>query len=174
MPTTPFIGISVLIHVGVILFHKIFRIKPRMQHAVVPLTSRHYIFSTIIVVSMFSVMLFMAFGLLSASVHEQHSTVYLVEDTAQWLAADNGGSQIIAAVGGEYRTQALGIAGAVLLFIGIISLIPRIRFPRTAVSSVTQGGYSRVQTSLLMGGLLSLLISITYIVIYLLIAFHAY
>ena len=167
MPTTPFIGISVIVHVAIIIFHKIFHIKE--QEAKVERFSKvQRLFSYSIVGGMLSLMLFTAGTLLFVSITERHSTVYLAQDTALWLANQTNGEEMLAAAEAAYGSQASIIS---LIALGILLLclvIPRIKFNRNRFS-VSQGGYSLVQVSLLVGGLLSFFAGLSYIILYLLI-----
>ena len=168
MPSTPIIGISVLVHVAIIVFHKIFHIKEQEDAPIKKVSKKQYVFSCLIVLVMFSLMLFTAAGLLNASLTERHSTIYLIEDTAQWLAGQTDSTQILATAEAVYLPQAGPITLGVLLVLGLLILIPRIKFTRTKFS-LPQGGHSLVQVSLLVSGLLSALVGATYIVLYLLI-----
>lgn len=168
MPATPFIGISVLIHILIIVFHKVFRIKEREPRALRLATRSQYAFSVFIVIAMFGLMLSTAIGLLAASVTERHSTVYLIEDTAIWLSTQAIDTALVATITEAYHPQAGVVAGVIVLFIITAFSVSYLRFPRVALTA-SQGGHSRVQVSLLISVVIAVLVGITYSILYLLI-----
>jgi hypothetical protein len=169
MPATPFIGISILIHAGIIIYHKLFKVVPGARRAFALPTRRQYVVSALIVLSMFALMISTAVGLIAASVTEKHSTVYLVEDTVSWIASEHGTSQIAAAIESTYKAQSVGVAAGIIFFFAVMFTIPRIRLPRTTLP-VNQGGHTAVSISLLISGIIFFTAGTTYLVLYILIA----
>ena len=170
MPTTPFIGISILIHGAIIIFHKLFKVVRRERPIRLAPSKRQLAFSAAIVAAMFSVILMTAEGLLSASVIEKHSTVFLVVFTALWLSAQDGGAEVAAAIAGTYRAQASDLVFLLILVAAIVMVVPRIRFPQGTFAP-NQGGHSVVSVSLLLSGLVIFLTGAAYIALYMLVAF---
>ncbi len=80
MPFTPFIGLSVLVHIGIILWHKIFDVTSNFRALTVQKATRTLRFgiSTIIVL-IFAVILTSAIGLVRAGVNDKYSNINLVE-----------------------------------------------------------------------------------------------
>ncbi len=164
MPTTPFIGISVLIHTVIIIFSKIF---PPKERALVPekkFSRVRYAASLLIIVGMTSLMLMTAAGLLMAGITEQHSTIYLVEDTAQWVGSHADTHELVAQAEAAYGPRVGNMAEIAFLVALLIVIVPRIKFERMRMS-LPSGGHSMVQVSLLVSGVLSLLVGATYLVL---------
>jgi hypothetical protein len=168
MPATPFIGISIVVHILIIIFHKIFKVVERDPTPLMAVSKRQYALSIFIVTMMFMLMLATAVGLLLASVTERHSTVYLVIETAQWLSVQTFDARLVSSVVEAYHPHAAIVIGAAVLFIIAVLSVSYIRLPRTTLPA-SQGGHSVVQVSLLIGGVISVLAGITYIALYLLI-----
>ena len=166
MPTTPFIGISVLIHTAIIIFNKIFPSKERVLELVPEgkISKLRYAASFLIIAGMSSLMLFTAGGLLLAGVTEQHSTIYLVEDTAQWVGSRADASELAAQAAAAYGPHLGNMAEIAFLLALLIVIVPRIKFERMGLS-FPSGGHSMVQVSLLISGVLSLLVGTTYLVL---------
>jgi hypothetical protein len=169
MPATPFIGISVLIHILIIIFHKVFRIKEREPRSILLVSRGQYVFSVFIVLAMFALMLSTAVGLLAASITERHSTVYLIENTAVWISTQIADADLVANVTEAYQPQAGVVAGVLILFIIAAFSVSYLRFPRATLTA-SQGGYSLVQVSLFISGVIAVMVGVTYSVLYLLIA----
>jgi len=164
MPTTPFIGISVLIHTVIIIFSKIFPPKEREFVPQGKISTLRYAGSFLIIAAMSSLMLFTAAGLLIAGVTEQHSTIYLVEDTAQWVGSHADVNELAAQAAAAYGPRVGGMAEIAFLLALLIVIVPRIKFRRMGVS-FPSGGHSMVQVSLLISGVLSMLLGATYLVL---------
>jgi hypothetical protein len=168
MPTTPFIGLSVLIHLIIIGFHKIVRFKEGPRTPYKPASILQLAFGYFIIFSTFSVILTSGFWLLSASVQEEHSTIYAVERATTLAMHELHFSTTVASAGAARGYGALGIMMLVPLMLAIpVYLMRRHKISRPSVT-LSQGGYSAVQVSLLMSGIISVVISAGYIVLYLL------
>ncbi len=164
MPTTPFIGISVIIHTVIIIFSKIFPPKEREIVVEKKFSKLRYAASLLIIVGMTSLMLFTAAGLLIAGVNEQHSTIYLVEDTAQWVGSHADAHELVAQAEAAYGPRVGNMAEIAFFLALLFVIVPRIKFDRMRMS-LPSGGHSMVQVSLLISGLLSLLVGATYLVL---------
>ena len=75
MLTVPFIGISILAHISIIIFYTVFHLTPRKGQQ----TNNHKIFNkifgSIIIITVFSFVSLTAFSLVRMSVEEKHSTI---------------------------------------------------------------------------------------------------
>ena len=80
MPLTPFIGLSVLVHMCVIAGHKLFSWVPRKESNKKPASSLMHLASFAIIVLVFAAVLANATLLVWASVHSKYSSFNLVKD----------------------------------------------------------------------------------------------
>lgn len=90
MPLTPFIGLSVAIHIGIILLYRLFNLAPATSEPVAQSSSRamRWLGCGIITV-VFGFVLTNAIILVRASVEDRHSVVHMLE---HYLAAERHSS----------------------------------------------------------------------------------
>lgn len=80
MPLTPFIGLSVFIHIILIIIFKIFHINPYNWNRKKRYSVINFWLSSIIIVTMFSFVLFSAGVLVHASIVEKHSNIIFIKN----------------------------------------------------------------------------------------------
>jgi hypothetical protein len=85
MPLTPFIGLSILVHIVLIIVYKTFNIVPSKKR-----TIRHYsAFNTwlglVIITGVFSFVFVSAAFLVHASIVEEHSSINLIRHNSAFL-----------------------------------------------------------------------------------------
>ena len=81
MPITPFIGLSVLIHIMIIVGNKLFRFTPKNEKSIATSTMMHYA-GFLIVIFIFGVILTGATLITHASIEDGHSSIRFVSRTA--------------------------------------------------------------------------------------------
>ncbi len=84
MPSTPFIGLSVLVHLCIIVAYRVVKWKPKRTPVSAPTVER-LIVSYAIIVSMFTMTITGASFLVVASIHERHATFEYVQPSYLWL-----------------------------------------------------------------------------------------
>lgn len=157
-----------LIHIGIIVFYKIFRIKPPERRSARALTGGQLALSGVIVVVTSSLMLMIGALLIYSSVEEKHSTVHLVENTAQWLSIQGEKIQATVVASSALRTPAAQAMPGLIVLLGMLFSLPWIPLLRNSFNA-SQSGHSVISVTLLVSGLIAFLTGATYIVLYILI-----
>jgi len=117
---------------------------------------------------MFGVMLTSGIWLLTLSATEEHSTIYAIENIVTLAMEEIHFSDTLASAGAAPNYDVLGI----IMLVPLILAMPVYFMYRHKIwrlpSSPSQGGHSAVQVSLLVSGVLSIVISVAYLMLYLL------
>jgi hypothetical protein len=79
MPLTPFIGLSVLLHIGIIFMYRVFRVSADDMKAIKkPIPTRTLLISYAIVCVVFLIVLSSAATLINVSIHDRHSIFNMI------------------------------------------------------------------------------------------------
>ena len=81
MLTIPFVGLSIVAHIAIIIFYTIFRISPDNQKHREPNKILNKFFGFVIIIFIFSFVIVSGGSLVLLSVMEKHSTIVFIKDS---------------------------------------------------------------------------------------------